>query len=117
MTSEINPIEQFNQECDEEIRKMGEDEEFSRLSRTWLLASAEYKYGYHFSWMGRPIIQLPTDMVMMQELIWRIKPDVIVETGIAHGGSLVFYASMLVLLDIAERGGGGRGASRDWNRH
>src|SRR5690606_14135131 len=56
------------------------------------------KYSYNFSWLGRPIIQYPQDMVMMQEIIWSIKPDLIIETGIAHGGSLIFYASILDLI-------------------
>ncbi|MCK4269807.1 MAG: cephalosporin hydroxylase family protein [Methanogenium sp.] len=56
------------------------------------------KYSYNFSWMGRPIIQYPQDIMAMQELIWQVKPDLIIETGIAHGGSLIFYASMLELL-------------------
>lgn len=60
------------------------------------------KYSYNFSWLGRPIIQYPQDMVAMQELIWSIKPDLIIETGIAHGGSLVFSASMLAQLDMCD---------------
>ena len=56
------------------------------------------KYSYNFSWMGRPIIQYPQDIIAMQEIIWNVKPDLIIETGIAHGGSLIFYASMLELL-------------------
>lgn len=61
-----------------------------------------HKYSYHFEWLGRPIIQYPQDMVAMQELIWQIKPDLIIETGIAHGGSLILSASMLALLDVCE---------------
>lgn len=60
------------------------------------------KYSYNFSWMGRPIIQYPQDIVAMQELIWQIKPDLIIETGIAHGGSLILSASMLALLDMTD---------------
>ncbi|MFN7714498.1 MAG: cephalosporin hydroxylase family protein [Pseudanabaenaceae cyanobacterium] len=56
-----------------------------------------FKYSYHFEWLGRPIIQYPQDMVAMQELIWQVQPDLIIETGIAHGGSLIFSASMLEL--------------------
>ena len=66
------------------------------------MAAAAHKYTYHFQWMGRPVIQLPQDMVAMQELIAQIKPDLIIETGIAHGGSLVLSASMLALLDLGE---------------
>ncbi len=61
-----------------------------------------YRYSYHFDWLGRPIIQFPQDMVAMQELIWAVRPDVIIETGIAHGGSLVLSASMLALLDVCD---------------
>jgi cephalosporin hydroxylase len=68
------------------------------LSREWLTESIRVKYSYRFEWMGRPIIQYPQDIVAMQELIWRIKPDCIVECGVAHGGSLVLYASLLELL-------------------
>ena len=67
-----------------------------------MLASTTPKYSYNFSWQGRPIIQYPQDMVAMQELIWSIKPDLIIETGIAHGGSLIFSASMLALLDMCD---------------
>ena len=68
----------------------------------WVTLSAAHNYSYNFTWMGRPIIQYPQDIVAMQELIWAIKPDLIIETGIAHGGSLIFSASMLALLDMAE---------------
>jgi cephalosporin hydroxylase len=61
-------------------------------------ASVDPKYSYNFSWLGRPIIQYPQDMVAMQELLWEVKPDLIIETGIAHGGSLIFYASILELI-------------------
>ena len=69
-------------------------EAFEILSQQWKLVGWNQKYMYTFSWMGRPIIQLPEDMVRLQELIYNIKPDVIVETGIAHGGSLIYYASI-----------------------
>src|SRR5499427_3588344 len=69
-------------------------EAFSILSRSWLKVGWDQKYVYAFSWMGRPIIQLPEDIVRIQELLYRVKPDVIIETGVAHGGSLVLYASL-----------------------
>lgn len=69
-----------------------------QLSREWTLESIRVRYSYRFSWMGRPIIQYPQDVFAMQELLWRVQPDVVVECGIAHGGSLVFYASILQLL-------------------
>jgi cephalosporin hydroxylase len=69
-------------------------EAFAAASRAWLRAGWDVKHVYSFTWMGRPIIQLPEDMVRLQEVIWTLKPDVLVETGIAHGGSLIFYASL-----------------------
>jgi cephalosporin hydroxylase len=74
--------------------KLGSPEGFALISRLWLRAGWDAKYVYGFTWMGRPIIQLPDDLIRIQEVIFSIKPDVIVETGIAHGGSLVFYASL-----------------------
>jgi cephalosporin hydroxylase len=70
------------------------DEAFELLSQLWLRIGWNQKYVYSFSWMGRPIIQLPEDLVRIQEVIYRVKPDVIIETGIAHGGSLIYYASL-----------------------
>ncbi|HET6765076.1 MAG TPA: cephalosporin hydroxylase family protein [Longimicrobiaceae bacterium] len=85
------------------IAGMGADAELTEASRAWFRAASRHEYSYHFTWMGRPIIQFPQDIVAMQEIIWRVRPDLIIETGIARGGSLVFYASMLQLL-----GNGGR---------
>lgn len=64
----------------------------------WLAESVKERYSYNFTWLGRPIIQYPQDILAMQELIWRVRPDLIIETGVAHGGSLVLYASMLELI-------------------
>ncbi len=72
------------------------------LTLDWILESARKRYTYNFSWLGRPIIQYPQDMIAMQELIWSIKPDLIIETGIAHGGSLIYYASLLELIGQGE---------------
>ncbi len=69
------------------------------LTKRWFRKASKYEYSYHFNWLGRPIIQFPQDIIAMQEIIWRVKPDLIIETGIAHGGSLIFYASMLELLN------------------
>ncbi len=71
---------------------------FHQVTDQWFKQSIKERYSYNFSWMGRPIIQYPTDIVAMQELIWKIQPDLIIETGVAHGGSLVYYASLLELL-------------------
>jgi len=80
------------------VEAMGEDRELAALTQRWFQRASSQEYSYHFRWMGRPIIQFPQDIVAMQELIWDVQPDVIIETGVAHGGSLVFYASMLELL-------------------
>jgi cephalosporin hydroxylase len=74
------------------------DEGFALLSELWLKVTCERKVMYRPSWLGMPIIQYPDDIVMMQELIWHVRPDLIIETGVAHGGSAVFYASVLELL-------------------
>lgn len=86
----------------ENVRALAEDRELARLSSEWLNRSALSRYSYNFEWLGRPIIQYPQDIVCLQELIWTVKPDVIVETGIAHGGSLILSASMLALLDMCD---------------
>ncbi|UZT76647.1 cephalosporin hydroxylase family protein [Ectopseudomonas chengduensis] len=76
------------------------DRSLRDVAGEFMLASIQPKYSYNFNWLGRPIIQYPQDMVAMQELIWAVRPDLIIETGIAHGGSLVLSASMLALLDM-----------------
>lgn len=73
---------------------IGSPEAFNLLSRLWLRSGWDNKYVYSFSWLGRPVIQLPEDMIRMQEIIYAVQPDVIIETGVAHGGSLIFYASL-----------------------
>jgi cephalosporin hydroxylase len=82
---------------------MAEDSRVQQVTLEWFQRVSGYEYSYHFRWLGRPIIQFPQDLMALQEIIWNVKPDLIVETGIAHGGSLIFYASMLELL-----GGNGR---------
>jgi len=75
---------------------------WKQLTHDWMIQAFKNRYMYNFESMGRPMIQTPIDMVAMQELIWQIKPDLIIETGIAHGGSLIFSASMLALLDMSD---------------
>ena len=89
--------EEFERERDKSIKEQGADARVVHLANRFLVDTAKYKYSYGFSWLGCPIIQLPQDIIGMQELIWSIRPDLIIETGIAHGGSLVFSASMLEL--------------------
>lgn len=94
----MDEIAKFQAEVAANIKAQGEDAGLHEATRDWVRALSRHKYTYNFTWMGRPIIQTPQDIMAMQELIWQIQPDVIIETGIAHGGSLIFYASMLELL-------------------
>lgn len=98
---------QFDADRAECIKTLGANSEMTALSNQWLSKAQEHRYSYNFDWMGLPIIQYPQDIVAMQEIIWRVKPDLIIETGIARGGSLIFYASMLELLACC---GGGEGS-------
>ena len=88
----------FEQQCRLNAARMAETQGIRDLTMNWISESARFKYTYNFSWLGRPIIQFPQDIIAMQEIIWRVKPDLIIETGIAHGGSLIFYSSMLELI-------------------
>lgn len=95
--------EQFENEVAENIQRLGRERTLPLESLSWMLrAGIVGAYTYNFRWLGRPIIQYPQDMVAMQELIWQIKPDLIIETGIAHGGSLIMNASMLAMLDLCD---------------
>ncbi|MGR8979426.1 MAG: cephalosporin hydroxylase family protein [Gammaproteobacteria bacterium] len=92
------PIDKlFKKNCADEIRLQGSDSELEKRSSAWINKANAFKYSYHFEWLGRPIIQYPQDIIAMQEIIWSVKPDLIIETGIAHGGSLIFSASLLEL--------------------
>lgn len=92
----------FRLECDAEVAALGKSSSANAAARRWMEEANRLKYSYHFEFLGRPIIQYPQDMVAMQELIWSVKPDLIIETGVAHGGSLIFSASMLALLDMSD---------------
>jgi cephalosporin hydroxylase len=94
----MSEVARFFAEVASNVEGLKGDPDLRALSRIWARAVGAHKYAYNFTWMGRPIIQVPQDVMAMQELIFRVRPDVIVETGIAHGGSLVFHASMLELL-------------------
>ncbi len=95
----MNQMEKFEKDRDNLVKSNGNNEKLKEAAHIFLEESANVNYSYNFSWLGRPIIQYPQDMVAMQELIWKVKPDLIIETGIAHGGSLIFSASMLTLLE------------------
>lgn len=97
-----NPIQEFVQERKERIERNGSNTTLKQTAEAFNTESNKAQYSYNFSWMGRPIIQYPQDMIAMQEIIWEIKPDLIIETGIAHGGSLIFYASLLELIGNGE---------------
>ncbi|MDA9789623.1 cephalosporin hydroxylase family protein [Amylibacter sp.] len=92
----------FSQEVKDRIATYRNKAEMVDAAGAFLQAATQPKYCYNFSWQDRPIIQYPQDIVAMQELIWEVKPDLIIETGIAHGGSLIFSASILAMLDMNE---------------
>ena len=100
--SATTPEQQFATERAQQIATLGADPAFTEASRAWLDRAQALRYSYHFDWLGRPIIQDPQDIVAFQEVVWQVKPDVIIETGIAHGGSLVLSASLLAMLDLCD---------------
>ncbi len=97
-----NYIDKFNQDRIKSIESFSNDDELKSLTNKWVMQTMSSKYVYNFDWLGRPIIQYPQDIVAIQELIWKVKPDLIIETGVAHGGSLILSASILALLDISD---------------
>lgn len=97
----MSEIKNFKDEVKKNINSLGEDKEVQALSHLWIEKVSRHKWSYNFTWLDRPAIQFPNDTWILQELIWSIKPDLIIETGIAHGGSVIFNASMLALLDVA----------------
>ena len=98
----MDPNDQFRDEVRQNIEGLIRDTALQRASKDWIRDIAPHRYAYNFSWLGRPLIQLPQDMVAIQELIWQIKPDLVIEAGIAHGGSLIMSASLLALLDYCD---------------
>ncbi|MEO5648158.1 MAG: cephalosporin hydroxylase family protein [Chitinophagaceae bacterium] len=98
----MNPVEGYQAECKKRIELQGKNEKLLQASSQFINETIRSGYSYNFTWMGRPIIQYPQDMVAMQEIIWEVKPDLIIETGIAHGGSIIYYASILELIGKGE---------------
>lgn len=98
----MQPADQFCEEVCQNVEGLKRDRALRLKTTDWIAAVAPHRYAYNFRWMGRPIIQFPQDMIAIQELIWRIRPDLIIETGIAHGGSLILSASMLGMLDYCD---------------
>lgn len=97
-----NPIQQFKEECNARVNANSSNNELKKAASDFNTESNKAQYSYNFLWMGRPVIQYPQDITAMQEIIWEIKPDLIIETGIAHGGSLILYASLLELIGKGE---------------
>ncbi len=98
----MSETEEFKLQKGKNIQGLGDDSVLQQLGREFIIKTANYKYSYNFSWLGRPIIQFPQDMIAIQEILWEVRPDLVIETGIAHGGSLVFYASILDLIGKGE---------------
>ena len=94
----LEPVLDFENEVSENLKRLSNAAALKRFSKDWINAAAPYRYTYNFSWLGRPIIQFPNDSWALQEIIWKTKPDLIIETGIAHGGSLIFSSSILQLI-------------------
>jgi cephalosporin hydroxylase len=103
----MDPIEEFKEERRQRIAHYGDDARLKELSQAWLERSMAGMYVYNFDWAGLPIIQYPQDIVAIQELIWRLRPDLVIETGIARGGSLTLSASLLALLDYCDAAAAG----------
>jgi cephalosporin hydroxylase len=93
-------IKKFQTEVAANIEGLKADQDLQAFSRIWIREITRHKYAYNFTWMGRPLIQFPQDMMAVQELIWKIKPKIIVETGVAHGGSIIYYASLMELMQL-----------------
>lgn len=98
----MNPVESFKEECKQRVAAQGANNKLREVSSAFATETIRTGYSYNFTWMGRPIIQYPQDMIAMQEIIWEVKPDLIIETGIAHGGSIIYYASLLELIGKGE---------------
>jgi len=94
----MKKIKEFEKRNEEKIKLMSQDKALANVSKKWFLKGYNYEYSYHFKWLGIPIIQYPQDIIAIQEIIFRVKPDLIIETGIAHGGSLILSASILELI-------------------
>jgi cephalosporin hydroxylase len=97
-----NPVDTFNDEKRQSISTYKNEVSWRGIGNEWLIHAFKKKYMYNFESMGRPIIQMPNDMIAFQEIVWEVKPDLIIETGIAHGGSLIYSASLLALLDMCD---------------
>ncbi len=98
----MNPIDEFNLFREKNITATGSNKKLKKIANAFIIEAEKQKYLYNFDWLGRPTIQFPQDIMALQEIIWEIKPDLIIETGVAHGGGLIFYASMLEILGTGQ---------------
>lgn len=98
----MNEIESFANQVVSNITGIGNDVHYLDLTNAWLCEAIRHNYALNFTWLGRPIVQIPQDVYAIQEIIWKVKPDLVIETGIAHGGSLILSASMLAMLDYCD---------------
>jgi cephalosporin hydroxylase len=98
--STMNDSEQFSLECIANAAAMAEDASLRTKSIDWIQSTSKYKYTYNFTWLGLPVIQFPQDLMALQQIIWAVQPRVVIETGVARGGSLLFYASLLEMIGI-----------------
>jgi cephalosporin hydroxylase len=96
----MDALAEFARSKTQSIDAMAADTHMRELSRAWFIAASRHRYSYNFEWFGVPIIQFPPDLVALQEVVWSSRPDCIIETGVAHGGSLLFYASLLKAMDV-----------------
>ncbi|CAN2039949.1 Rhamnosyl O-methyltransferase [Candidatus Magnetomoraceae bacterium gMMP-15] len=94
----MDDFEEFKKLTHCSAKEMWKDEKLKNLVKDLIVSADRYNYGYQWTWLGLPIIQIPQDILVMQEIIWKTKPDIIIETGIARGGSLIFFASLLELI-------------------
>lgn len=98
----MDEIENFRARVARNIRNIGADADFLGMSNIWIRESIRHEYAQNFTWLGRPVIQVPQDQYAIQELIWACRPDLVIETGVAHGGSLILSASLLAMLDYCD---------------
>lgn len=98
----MNPNITFADQVKTNLVALSKDRDLKSLGNIWAREVLRYNYSHNFSWLGRPMIQIPQDSYALQEIIWQVRPDLIIETGIAHGGSLIMSASMLAILDYCD---------------
>ncbi|MEY2917147.1 MAG: hypothetical protein RIS73_861, partial [Bacteroidota bacterium] len=98
----MSEIEKFKNEVEENVLQQGSNEQLKDAAAAFMDASIRSRYSYNFTWLGRPIIQYPQDIIAIQEIIYQLQPDLIIETGIAHGGSLILHASICELIGKGE---------------